>query len=147
MGHGLIARLAAAEPERPIITARPEAASRRPCSARAPTVHGSISSKELLASIQTEYAVDRVYHLAALLSTRSEFSPELAHKVNVEGALNVLEFTQRQGESHGRLVSSLSLQHCGLRASLDRGEGGRGQGEGRRVQPADDDVWGEQAVL
>jgi nucleoside-diphosphate-sugar epimerase len=46
-----------------------------------------------------------VYHLAALLSTRSEFSPALAHKVNVEGTLNMLEFAQKQGESHGRPVS------------------------------------------
>src|SRR5262249_10537708 len=36
--------------------------------------------------------------------TRSEFSPALANKVNVEGTLNMLEFGQRQGESHGRPV-------------------------------------------
>jgi threonine 3-dehydrogenase len=104
IGHGLIARLAAVEPERPIITL-----DLKPLPPDlAPHVRqqfpGSILDKELLATIQTEYAVDRVYHLAALLSTRSEFSPELAHKVNVEGTLNVLEFTQRQGESHGRAV-------------------------------------------
>ncbi|MEO2089158.1 MAG: NAD-dependent epimerase/dehydratase family protein, partial [Gemmataceae bacterium] len=45
-----------------------------------------------------------VFHLAALLSTRSEFSPALAHKVNVEGTLNLLEFAQKEGESHGRQV-------------------------------------------
>jgi nucleoside-diphosphate-sugar epimerase len=48
--------------------------------------------------------VDRVFHLAALLSTRSEFTPVAAHHVNVEGTLNLLEFAQRQGESHGRPV-------------------------------------------
>jgi nucleoside-diphosphate-sugar epimerase len=48
--------------------------------------------------------VDRVFHLAALLSTRSEFTPTTAHHVNVEGTLNLLEFAQRQGESHGRPV-------------------------------------------
>jgi threonine 3-dehydrogenase len=45
-----------------------------------------------------------VFHLAALLSTRGEFSPKLAHQVNVEGTLQLLEFAQRQGESHGRPV-------------------------------------------
>jgi threonine 3-dehydrogenase len=45
-----------------------------------------------------------VFHLAALLSTRSEFTPVTAHHVNVEGTLNLLEFAQRQGESHGRPV-------------------------------------------
>ena len=52
-----------------------------------------------------EFEVDRVFHLAALLSTRSEFTPVTAHHVNVEGTLNLLEFAQRQGESHGRPVT------------------------------------------
>jgi nucleoside-diphosphate-sugar epimerase len=65
---------------------------------------GSILDTQLLERIIAEYEVDRVYHLAALLSTRSEFSPALAHKVNVEGTLNLLEFAQKQGESHGRPV-------------------------------------------
>jgi threonine 3-dehydrogenase len=39
-----------------------------------------------------------------LLSTRAEFTPVAAHQVNVEGTLNLLEFAQRQGESHGRSV-------------------------------------------
>src|SRR6266508_73297 len=42
--------------------------------------------------------------LSPLLSTRSEFTPVTAHHVNVEGTLNLLEFAQRQGESHGRPV-------------------------------------------
>ena len=46
-----------------------------------------------------------MFHLAALLSTRSEFTPVTAHHVNVEGTLNLLEFAQRQGESHGRPVT------------------------------------------
>jgi len=104
MGHGLIARLTASDPDRPIITldVKPLPAEVSPQVRR--QFAGSILDKELLATIQTEYEVDRVYHLAALLSTRSEFSPELAHKVNVEGTLNVLEFAQREGESHGRPV-------------------------------------------
>ena len=48
--------------------------------------------------------VDLVFHLAALLSTRSEFSPRAAHEVNVEGTLNLLEFAQHEAESHGRPV-------------------------------------------
>jgi nucleoside-diphosphate-sugar epimerase len=48
--------------------------------------------------------VDCVFHLAALLSTRAEFTPLAAHQVNVGGTLNLLEFAQKQGESHGRPV-------------------------------------------
>jgi threonine 3-dehydrogenase len=104
MGHGLIARLAAADPDRPVITldVNPLPADLAPKVRQQLT--GSILDKELLARIQAEYEVDQVFHLAALLSTRSEFSPELAHKVNVEGTLNLLEFAQKEGESHGRAV-------------------------------------------
>ncbi len=68
---------------------------------------GSILDKNLLELILGEFEVDQIFHLAALLSTRSEFSPVTAHEVNVEGTLNLLEFAQREGESHGRPVTFL----------------------------------------
>jgi threonine 3-dehydrogenase len=51
--------------------------------------------------------VDLIFHLAALLSTRSEFTPVRAHQVNVEGTLTLLEFAQKEAESHGRTVTFL----------------------------------------
>lgn len=66
---------------------------------------GSITDTNLLDRILAEFEVDCVFHLAALLSTRSEFTPVTAHHVNVEGTLNLLEFAQKQGESHGRPVT------------------------------------------
>ena len=68
---------------------------------------GSIIDKALLERMLSEFEVDTVYHLAALLSTRSEFTPVTAHQVNVEGTLNLLEFSQREAESHGRPVTFL----------------------------------------
>jgi nucleoside-diphosphate-sugar epimerase len=65
---------------------------------------GSITDLALLERVLAEFEVDRIFHLAALLSTRSEFTPVTAHHVNVEGTLNLLEFAQHQGESHGRPV-------------------------------------------
>ncbi len=65
---------------------------------------GSVTDTSLLERVLSEFEVDRVFHLAARLSTRSEFTPTTAHYVNVEGTLNLLEFAQRQGESHGRPV-------------------------------------------
>src|SRR5687768_17065062 len=65
---------------------------------------GSINDTRLLDRILSEFEIDTVYHLAALLSTRSEFTPLTAHQVNVEGTLNLLEFSQREAESHGRPV-------------------------------------------
>lgn len=65
---------------------------------------GSILDAQVLDRILAEYEVDLIFHLAALLSTRSEFAPAMAHRVNVEGTLMLLEFAQKQGESHGRTV-------------------------------------------
>ncbi len=65
---------------------------------------GSILDTSLLERVLAQYDVDRVFHLAALLSTRSEFTPATAHEVNVEGTLRLLEFAQEEGESHGRPV-------------------------------------------
>ena len=65
---------------------------------------GSILERPLLERILAEFEVDTIYHLAALLSTRSEFTPTTAHQVNVEGTLHLLEFAQHEAESHGRPV-------------------------------------------
>jgi threonine 3-dehydrogenase len=102
IGHGLVTRLSAAGS--PIITVdvSPLDASLVPRVTREFT--GSIMDTGLLDRMIAEFEVERVFHLAALLSTRSEFAPVTAHHVNVEGTLNLLEFAQRQGESHGRPV-------------------------------------------
>jgi threonine 3-dehydrogenase len=65
---------------------------------------GSITDHRLLERILAEFEIDHVFHLAALLSTRSEFTPMTAHEVNVEGTLSLLEFAHHEGESHGRPV-------------------------------------------
>jgi len=103
IGHGLIERLSA-QSRRAIVTldlARLDSSS-------APLVDreitGSILDRPLLERVLAEYRVELVFHLAALLSTRSEFTPLSAHQVNVEGTLNLLEFAQHEAESHGRPV-------------------------------------------
>ena len=103
IGHGLVTRLSASGS--PIITidVSPLDASLAPLVAREFT--GSIADVNLLERILAEFEVERVFHLAALLSTRSEFTPITAHHVNVEGMLNLLEFAQHEGESHGRPVT------------------------------------------
>lgn len=103
IGHGLIERLGG-DPERPVITLdlSPLASELLP-RVRQHYV-GSILDPQLLDCILAEYEIDLIFHLAAVLSTRGEFAPVTAHKVNVEGTLAMLEFAQRQGESHGRPV-------------------------------------------
>lgn len=106
IGHGLIDRLAE-DSSRGIITI--DVAPLDPALAKKVTREftGSILDKALLERMLPEFEVDLVFHLAALLSTRSEFSPVTAHEVNVEGTLNLLEFSQREAESHGRPVTFL----------------------------------------
>src|SRR5687767_10908354 len=103
IGHGLIDRLAE-DGGRPIVTL--DVAPLEPVMGRKVLreVTASILDRGALERVLAEFAVDRIFHLAALLSTRSEFSPMTAHDVNVQGTLYLLEFAQREAESHGRPV-------------------------------------------
>lgn len=65
---------------------------------------GDILDRNLFARLVTEYEFDAIYHLAALLSTRSEFSPELAHQVNVNGTLHLLQLAIEQSQRRGQPV-------------------------------------------
>jgi len=103
IGHGLIERLAA-DGVTEIITLDLQGLdpSLRPLVRR--ELIGSILDEHLLERILSEYEVDMIFHLAALLSTRGEFTPTAAHQVNVDGTLSLLQFAQNEGESHGRPV-------------------------------------------
>jgi nucleoside-diphosphate-sugar epimerase len=68
---------------------------------------GNIMDRYLLDQIAAHHEIDIVFHLAALLSTRGERDPELAHRVNVEGTLNVLRMAQNQSSRLGRAVRVL----------------------------------------
>ncbi len=105
IGHALIARLSSGP--RPVVTVdiAPLDPAVRSLVRREFT--GSILDTGLLERVLAEFEIDLVVHLAALLSTRAEFTPIAAHHVNVEGTLNLLEFAQREGESHGRPVMFL----------------------------------------
>ena len=102
IGHGLITRLAASG--RSIVTLDILPLERALAKLVRREITGSITDQRLLERILAEFEIDHVFHLAALLSTRSEFTPVTAHEVNVEGTLNLLEFAHREGESHGRPV-------------------------------------------
>src|SRR5438309_249532 len=126
IGHGLVTRLAAAGAAIVAIDIAPLEASLSPLVTREFT--GSITDTGLLDRVLAEFEIDRVFHLAALLSTRSEFTPVTAHHVNVEGTLNLLEFAQKQGESHGRAVVFVypsSIAAYGLRDLQTKARVGR----------------------
>lgn len=65
---------------------------------------GDICDRALLERLVSEYEIDTIYHLAALLSTRAEFTPEAAHRVNVEGTLGLLQIASDQSDWRGKPV-------------------------------------------
>jgi threonine 3-dehydrogenase len=65
---------------------------------------GDICDRALLERLVSEYEIDIIYHLAALLSTRAEFTPEAAHRVNVEGTLGLLQIASDQSDWRGKPV-------------------------------------------
>ncbi len=106
IGHGLITRLAA-DGSRPILTLDLKPLDPELGRLVAREFIGSILDRTVLERILSEFEIDLIFHLAALLSTRSEFTPVTAHQVNVEGTLNLLEFAQHERQSHGRPVTFL----------------------------------------
>jgi threonine 3-dehydrogenase len=64
-------------------------------------IQGDILDKSLLSRLVSEYEIDSIYHMAALLSTRAEFTPVAAHQVNVEGTMGLLQLASEQSEWRG----------------------------------------------
>jgi nucleoside-diphosphate-sugar epimerase len=67
-------------------------------------IQGDIMDSALLSRLISEFEFESIYHLAALLSTRAEFSPQMAHNVNVDGTLNLLHLAAEQSELRGESV-------------------------------------------
>ena len=89
---------------------------------------GNIMDRSLLDQVAAHHDIDVVFHLAALLSTRSERDPELAHRVNVEGTLNVLRAAQGQSSRLGlpvRFVFPSSIAVYGLPSLKEKHAVGR----------------------
>jgi threonine 3-dehydrogenase len=102
IGQALVAKLSG-NPENQLLTL-----DLKPLPARfsGETTHltGDILDQALLARVVSEYEIDTIYHLAALLSTRAEFTPEMAHRVNVEGTMRLLQMAAEQSERLDRKV-------------------------------------------
>lgn len=127
IGHGLIEQFAG-DKNRAIVTLDVSRLEPSIASMVDREITGSILDRGVLDRILAEYQVELVIHLAALLSTRSEFTPVTAHQVNVEGTLNLLEFAQHEAESHGRPVIFLypsSIAAYGLPGAEAKARAGR----------------------
>jgi len=127
MGHGLIEQLAHDGGKHIIaLDVHPiDETLAKYCSA---TIVGDILEGRLLERMQSEYEIHTVYHLAALLSTRAEFTPEAAHRVNVEGTVNLLKLAIEQSRWHGQSVKFMfpsSIAVYGLPSKNAKKEAGK----------------------
>ena len=68
---------------------------------------GDILDQGLVSRLVSEFEIPTIFHLAALLSTRAEFTPETAHHVNVDGTLALLRLAVDQQAWLGRPVTFL----------------------------------------
>jgi threonine 3-dehydrogenase len=70
-------------------------------------IQGDILDTMLLGRLVVEYEIRTIYHLASILSTKAEYNPETAHRINVEGTLNLLRLAVEQAQWQGKTVKFL----------------------------------------
>jgi nucleoside-diphosphate-sugar epimerase len=106
MGHGLIQSLARTE-ENPAIVAfdlreLPESLGQY-CTE---TIVGDVRDDSLLEELAGRYSFGRIFHLAAMLSSTAEKSPDRAYEVNVGGTRNLLNLAvdERDRTGHSPMV-------------------------------------------
>ena len=107
MGQGLIRMIADRWPDYAIVgldIRELDDSLGRYCASK---IVGDVLDDRLLERLVSEYEIHAILHLAALLSTRAEFTPETAHTVNVGGTLNLLKLAVEQSRWHGRPVKFL----------------------------------------
>lgn len=96
IGHGLVGRLA--ERGDRVVALDLSAMDPSVADSCLETIQGSILDDALLSRLVSRYEFHTIFHLAAMLSTRAEFTPGAAHAVNVEGTLKLLELAAEQTE-------------------------------------------------
>ncbi len=85
-------------------------------------IQGDLLDAHLLGRLVSEYEIDVIYHLAALLSTRAEITPEMAHQVNVEGTLSLLKVAAEQSQWRNQSIQFIFPSSVAVYGLPDRGE-------------------------
>jgi nucleoside-diphosphate-sugar epimerase len=70
-------------------------------------IQGSILDEELIKKLAESYEIDFIFHLAAMLSTSAEYVPGMAHRVNVDGTLMLLELAAEHSQRRNQPVQFL----------------------------------------
>ncbi len=103
MGHGLIQHLASTTNVN--IVALDVNPLDKPLRSMVHTyIVGDVLDQMLLGRLVVEHEIATIYHLASILSTKAEYNPETAHRINVEGTLNLLRLATEQSQWQGTAV-------------------------------------------
>ena len=95
---------------------------------------GDILDQMLLGRMVVEHEIATIYHLASILSTKAEYNPETAHRINVEGTLNLLRLAVEQSQWQGSPVKFIypsSIAAYGIQSPREK----------ERAKPAKEDEW------
>ncbi len=71
------------------------------------TFQGSILDVDAMRKIFERHRPERVFHLAAVLSTKAERDPDLAHDVNLQGTVLIFRLCRESARATGRNVRVL----------------------------------------
>jgi len=88
---------------------------------------GDILDQMLLGRLVVEHEISTIYHLASILSTKAEYNPETAHRINVEGTMNLLRLAVEQSQWQGNPVKFIypsSIAAYGLPDLKQKSEAG-----------------------
>lgn len=62
-----------------------------------PSALADVTDGEMIARVVSEYRIDTIYNLAALLSVVAESKPRLAWRIGIDGLWNILEVAREHG--------------------------------------------------
>ncbi|HEX4826487.1 MAG TPA: NAD-dependent epimerase/dehydratase family protein [Candidatus Polarisedimenticolaceae bacterium] len=99
MGHLLLPELTRAGYDLVTLDLNPLDEGLRPLCAEAVT--GSVADSALLTRLFREHPPEVVFHLAALLSSKSERDPDLAHEINVGATLDLFRLGRERARQSG----------------------------------------------
>lgn len=139
IGHGLIRHLAkTTEANIVALDVVPLDKSLRPlCSTY---IVGDILDQMLLGRLVVEHEIATIYHLASILSTKAEYNPETAHRINVEGTLNLLRLAVEQSQWQGtpvRFIYPSSIAAYGIPSLKQKVQ----------AKEATEDEWGHPTTM
>ncbi len=91
-------------------------------------IQGDILDAAMLGRMGSEFIITSIIHLASILSTKAEYNPEMAHRINVEGTLNLLHIAVEQSSAQGRPIKFIypsSIAVYGLPSIEEKARAGR----------------------